>query len=174
MWTTDHVFTRYDFDETGGPAIFKSFFSWTAAWFNLSVREIERAAALYAFAYPVNQHNYLLPYVITLKIGKPDLYRRLQKGKDLDAHREALDYLKPIRASTSFGQPYRYLSLLMEWHEAHVVGFSTNGETFTLRLREYDQKSGEPLLWCDLHHEDFRDVQRTLFQLLAERIDGTN
>lgn len=170
----ERVFSRYSFDESCGPAIFKLFFSWTAAWFNLSVRDIERATALYAYAYPVNQHNYLLPYVITLKVGKPELFRRLEKGGDMEAHREALDFLKPIRGRTALAQPYRYLSLLMEWHEAHIVGFSANGASFTLRLREFDQRSGEPILWCDLHPEDVRDGQRTLFQLLAELIDGTN
>ena len=172
----DHVFSRYDFDDPGGPAIFKTFFTWTAAWFNLSMRDIERAVALYAFAYPVDQHIYLMPYVITLKIGKPDLFRRLRNGGNgggINAHREALDKLKPIRARTTISQPYHYLALLMEWHEAHINGFSMNGETFTLLLREYDQRSGEPLSWSGLHHEELWDAQRRLFQLLAERIDGT-
>jgi len=169
----ERALSRYEFDEPGSPAVFKAFFSWTAAWFNLSGREIEQAAALYAFAYPVNQHNYLLPYVITLKIKRPDLFHRLEKG-ELAAHREALELLKPMRARTEFVQACRYLSLLMEWHETHIVGFSTNGETFTLRLREYDQRSGEPVLWCELHQKALRDVQRQLFQSLAGRIDGMN
>lgn len=169
----ERALSRYEFDEADSPAIFKAFFSWTAAWFNLSGREIEQAAALYAFAYPVNQHNYLLPYVITLKIKKPDLFRRLERG-ELVAHREALDFLKPLRARTDFVQACSYLSLLMEWHEAHIIGFSTNGELLTLRLREYDQRSGEPILWCELHQEELRDVQRQLFQSLAGRLDGMN
>jgi hypothetical protein len=170
----EHVFNRYDFDDSGGPAIFKTFFTWTAAWFNLSVRDIERAVALYAFAYPVDQHTYLLAYVITLKIGKPDLFRRLRKGGDLNAHRDALEYLKPIRARTTISQPYRYLALLVEWHEGHINGYSMIGETFTLLLREYSQRSGELLSWHDMHHEELWDAQRKLFQLLAERIDGAN
>lgn len=170
----EHAFNRYDFDDSGGPAIFKTFLSWTAAWFNLSMRDIERAVALYAFAHPVDQHNYLLAYVITLKIGKPDLFRRLRNDGDLDAHRDALDYLKPIRARTSMSQPHRYLALLMEWHEGHISGFSMIGETFTLLLREYSQRAGEALSWHDLHHEALWDAQRRLFQLLAERIDGAN
>jgi hypothetical protein len=170
----EHVFHRYEFDDSAGPAIFKAFFTWTAAWFNLSMRDIERAVALYAFACPVDRHNYLLAYVITLKIGKPDLFRRLRNGEDFNAHREALDFLKPIRARTTTSQPYHYLVLLMEWHEAHINGFSMNGETFTLLLREYSQRSGEPLSWRDLHHEALWDAQRKLFELLAERIDGTN
>ena len=36
----EHVFNRYDFNDSGGPAIFKTFFTWTAAWFNLSMRDI--------------------------------------------------------------------------------------------------------------------------------------
>ncbi|WP_158597923.1 KAP family P-loop NTPase fold protein [Noviherbaspirillum saxi] len=170
----EHVFNRYDFDDSGGPAIFKAFFSWTAAWFNLSVRDIERAVALYAFAYPVDQHNHLLAYVITLKIGKPDLFRRLQNGGDLNAHREALDNLKPIRTRTTVSQPHRYLALLMEWHEAHINGFPMNGDAFALLLREHNHRSGEPLAWRDLRHDELWDAQRKLFQSLAERIDGTN
>lgn len=170
----DHAFDRYDFEDSGGPAIFKACFTWTAAWFNLSMRDIEHAVALYAFASPVDRYNYLLAYVITLKTAKPDLFRRLRKEGDIEAHREALEHLKPIRARTTFPQPYRYLALLMEWHEAHIIGFSMIGETFTLLLREYNQRSGEPLSWLGLHYEELWDAQRKLFQMLAERIDGTN
>ncbi|WP_194727098.1 KAP family P-loop NTPase fold protein [Noviherbaspirillum malthae] len=169
----EHAFSRYEFDDSPGLAMFKACFTWTAAWLDLSMRDIERAVALYAFAYPVEQHNYLLAYVIALKIGRPDLFARLRKSGDLNAHREALDMLKPIRAGTMSPRPHRYLALLMEWHEAHVNGFAASGDTFTLLLREYDQRSGDPLTWRDLPHDELWDAQRRLFQVLAERIDGT-
>jgi len=169
----EQAFSRYDFGDSPGLATFKTCFTWTAAWLDLSMRDIERAVALYAFAYPVEQHNYLLAYVIALKIGKPDLFARLRKAGDLNAHRQALDMLKPVRARTMSPRPHRYLMLLMEWHEAHINGFAASGDTFTLLLREYDQRSGDPLTWHNLAHDELWDAQRRLFQVLAERIDGT-
>lgn len=170
----EHAFRRYELDDSAGLAVFKACLTWTAAWFDLSMQEIERAVALYAFACPVNQHSYLLAYVIALRIARPDLFRRLRKGSDLDAHREALDTLKAIRAKTAFAQPCHYLALLLEWHEAHVNGFPASGEGFTLRLREYDRRSGEPPSWLGLHRRELWDAQRKLFQALAERIDAAD
>jgi len=171
---TERIFNRYHFDDSPGLAMFKACLAWTAAWFDLSMRDLERAVSLYAFVYPVEQHNYLLAYVIALKIARPDLFSRLRKDGDLNAHLEALNQLKPIRARTLCSRPHRYLSLLMEWHEAHVNGFSAGGDTFTLLLREYDQRSGDPLSWRNLHREELWAAQRRLFQVLADRIDGTD
>ncbi|WP_019864176.1 KAP family P-loop NTPase fold protein [Methylovulum miyakonense] len=76
------VLNRYRFESSEEKRDFIYNFCTLAAHFNLSLRDIERCIALYAFTHPIDsdENKYVLPYIITLKIAKQDLFLRLLKG----------------------------------------------------------------------------------------------
>jgi hypothetical protein len=66
------------------------FITWLKYWneyFDLSLRDLEKCVALYAFAYPTNA-AYLLAYFIVLKVKQPKLFSKLINN-DLKAQNEA-------------------------------------------------------------------------------------
>ena len=83
---------RFKFEINSGLRIntihegFRDIFVQMATSFNMSLRDIERGIALYAFAYPLKVPSSLLAYVIAIKIAKPTLFNRLIKN-DLQARR---------------------------------------------------------------------------------------
>ena len=117
-----HVFERYNF-ETREDQHFKDCLSAMATIFNMSLRDIEQAIALYAFAQPFNNFSHFLSYAITLKIMNADLFQRLIKG-DNKAHEEArkdIDRLNQELSHTIMAE--KFLDPLSEWHAAHINGF---------------------------------------------------
>ena len=70
---------------------------WLEYWseyFNLSLRDLEKCVALYAFAYPTNA-AYLLVYFIILKVKQPKLFNMLMNN-DIKAQREAKQQMEDI------------------------------------------------------------------------------
>lgn len=117
------VFKRYNFENRDGQQHFKDCLSAMATIFNMSLRDIEQAIALYAFAQPFNKYNHFFSYAIALKIMKADLFQRLIKG-DNKAHEEArndLDRLNQELSHTIMAK--NFLTPLSEWHTAHIDGF---------------------------------------------------
>ena len=116
------VFKRYNF-ENEGRQDFEDCLSAMATIFNMSLRQIEQAIALYAFAQSSNRfHNYFA-YIITLKVMKPKLFQRLIKGDD-NAHEIAktdIDNLNKELSNTLMAK--HVLTPLSEWHAAHINGF---------------------------------------------------
>lgn len=117
------VFKRYNFENRDGQQHFKDCLSAMATIFNMSLREIEQAIALYAFAQPFNKYNHFFSYAITLKIMNADLFQRLIKGDNM-AHEEArkdIDRLNQELSHTIMAD--KFLDPLSEWHAAHINGF---------------------------------------------------
>lgn len=117
-----HVFEHYNF-ETREDQHFKDCLSAMATIFNMSLRDIEQAIALYAFAQPFNKYNHFFSYAITLKIMNADLFQRLIKGDNM-AHEEArkdIDRLNQELSHTIMAD--KFLDPLSEWHAAHINGF---------------------------------------------------
>ena len=165
MTTNDHVknyvsnvFKRYNFGNSDGRQ-FKDYLSAMATIFNMSLRNIEDAIALYAFAYPVKNLNELLAYVITLKIINPTLFQRLSKNNDVFAHKEAMENIDKLNKKlnrTIMGK--QYLNVLSEWHRAHINDFKEQeiGARFKLVLDT-----------IPMYHIQKEEI----FPSLAERID---
>lgn len=87
---------------------------------NLSLRDIERCIALYAFAYPHRLSNPLLAYVTALKVSKPTLFKRIL-ANDISAHelaKEQIDAMNARLVHSPNGD--RYLNALSEWHRYHI------------------------------------------------------
>lgn len=125
------TFHKYKFPEDGSNAEIVRLFIFFSVQFDLSPRDIERAIALYAFAYPVHELNQILIYFIILKQKDPSFFQKLVDN-DLKAHNDMkvkLDYLLGIDEEKN-GSNHHTLSVFKEWHEAHASSFSTLGEKF--------------------------------------------
>lgn len=120
--------------------------------FNMSLRDIEKAVALYSFAGIFGGVSWILTYLIALKIKEPKLFKSLVSG-DKNAHTDAkLMVEKFIDSDDGLG----FLMFFVQWHEFHINNFSEIGESFRSQLVSYHQYSHSP---------------RTLLPQLANAID---
>jgi len=153
----DHVFDRYSFPEGRQVGGFSEVFGMIATLLNLSLRDIERGIALYAFAQPVNVANHFLAYLIALKISKPRLFNRVIKG-DKKAHDEARKIVDEMRQQFDDGEGRNWgmLDTIQALHDAHISGFNEEVE----ELKEIQQTLWKYNLTAD-----------RFLPFLAERID---
>jgi hypothetical protein len=145
-----NVLERYNFDLTKREhGDFCESFIMIANHFNLSLRDIEKGIALYAFAQPMHKDlNDFLAYEITLKIAKPELFQRLLKG-NIQAHEEARTLIKQCK------DPNWFFNSITEMHTAYINNFSELGKDFG-RFVEFSRLAIRP---------------ENLFAFVAKRID---
>jgi hypothetical protein len=146
-----HVLNRYNFNVTVIQIDnFRNCFTLIANHFNLSLRDIEKGIALYAFAQPIHKNLYdFLAYEITLKIAKPALFRRLLNG-DIQAHKEAKELFASFKGDSWL------LESISGLHEAHINNFAELGERFARNLQSVSRLNLQP---------------ENLFSFIARRID---
>lgn len=87
--TTMH---KYNFKKDSNNDGFVTWISFWRTYFDLSLRDLEKCIALYAFAYPVGAIH-LLVYFIILKVKQPQLFNRLVNN-DMNAQTEAKQQVK--------------------------------------------------------------------------------
>ena len=127
-----------------------------ATAFKLSLRDIERAVALYAFSQPHTLLSHYLAYIIALKIKKPQLLQRLVSNEKR-AHEEAKAIIdRLIDQMRTINQIDDDLIKFSEWHEAHINDFKEVGENITRIFNGLYQ---------------YNIPQKELFAYLASRID---
>ncbi len=147
---------KYKFSREKESDSFVSFMKFWAPRFNLSLRDIEKAVALYSFAYPAGPLSYILTYLIVLKIKQPTLFSKLLVG-DIEAHKKAKlaieKFLKDKKIQEDASAQY-ILSYYLEWHEAYINSFTELGEHFGAELQG---------VW----HID----KQNLFKILAKKIE---
>jgi len=149
-----HIIERYNFE--CDYHLFKQKMSVMATAFNLSLRDIERAIALYAFSQPHTLLNHYLAYLITLKISKPQLFQRLINNEKM-AHMEAKKIIDElIQEFSRINQLDDDLIKFSEWHEAHIKDFKDVGENIGRIFNGLYQ---------------YNISQNELFTFLASRID---
>lgn len=154
-----HMIRRYNFEGFGDYRQFQDKLSFMATMFNLSLRDIERAVALYAFSQPPSFLNQFLAYTIALKIAKPQLLQRLINNEK-KAHEEAksiIDALIQGNSQINRGD-INYLTVILELHEAHISDFKELGENIQR-------------IMAGLNRELFDFTPKDLFSSLAARID---
>ena len=118
-----HVFKRYNFENKGRQG-FEDNLSAMATIYGMSLRDIEQAIALYAFAQPFDILNNFLAYAIALKIKDIELFQRLSKDNNAEAHKVALEKIDKLNKElTHTLMAKNYLNPLSEWHVAHINGF---------------------------------------------------
>ncbi|RLA84879.1 MAG: hypothetical protein DRG78_00140 [Epsilonproteobacteria bacterium] len=147
---------KYKFELSSTTDSFAESIIFMAYYFNLSLRDIEKSCALYAFAYPLKDYLHLLVYVIILKVKNIELFNKLVVG-DISAHIEAKNTIENlIRDVKIKNDQYGidYLPFYSEWHEAYINGFNNVGKNFS---NEIDER-------------DFRDI-KTIFPYFAKKID---
>ncbi|MBL1245157.1 MAG: hypothetical protein COA39_012425 [Sulfurimonas sp.] len=123
---------KYKFQRESQHDEFINYIKFWAPRFDMSLRDIEKATALYAFAYPIGEMTYLLTYLIVLKVKQPSLFTQLSRGS-IQAHQTAKEYIEYLiteDARDSSRRSEHIFPFYLEWHEAHVNGFTEMGEAF--------------------------------------------
>jgi len=145
---------RYKFENDSAHNEFKERLAILAIAFSLSLRDIQKAVALYAFAQPVKPwHEFFLEYVIVLKISKPELFKRLVNG-DIEAHKEANEFFTLLSNSADRWELKEFIT---EWHIAHISDFRVIGSNFQVIMENLHQ-------WSD-------SEPRNLFATVAKVLD---
>lgn len=112
---------KYAFEDTTGNN--KGFFremGTLAFYFDLSLRDIERCIALYAFIDPYKiEHPELLAYVIVLKVTDSELFSKILSNEQ-DVHIKAKERIDRVLNNTG-GQDEIYLGVLSQWHNHHII-----------------------------------------------------
>lgn len=146
---------KYAFEDITGKN--KGFFDEMALLsfhFDLSLRDIERCVALYAFTdqYKIEAPR-MMAYIIVLKVTKTELFARILSNQK-EAHAEAKQFIDGIIAGLN-NEPDTFLVVLSEWHNYHLNGFqemSTHFKAFATLER----------IWIDPDR---------LFMHLSQKID---
>lgn len=112
---------RYGFDrgqmDQGGR--FADMMGQVATMMDMSLRDVERAVALYSLAQPIRTNGRELAWPIAVKLRKPELYARLVANEP-EAHTEAIDLLKSIMHRSANARPG--LELFLNLHSWIVNG----------------------------------------------------
>jgi hypothetical protein len=153
----DHVFSRYEFGYSPDNKGFNDTLAAIATGFNLSLRDIEKAVALYAFAQPVHFAHHILAYFIVLKIKEPNIYVGMINNnidKIMLSEKIIADIVDAMTVS-GITVP-RIIKVLQQLHKAQITGFKEVGEELDQYLKH---------LW-QYHFE-----VENLFSMLAQKID---
>lgn len=91
--------------------------------FNLSLRDIEKVIALYAFAQPydIRYTEYILIYMIVLKLKEPSLFKRMMLS-DIEAHKEMRDKINEFKERIKLNDTAEevWFNIFYLWHDAYV------------------------------------------------------
>ena len=128
--------SKYNFEKHRQNDLFIDCIKHWSICFDLSLRDIEKCVALYAFLYPHNQID-ILTYFIILKVKKKDLYEKLL-ANDIEAHKEARELISKliVRAETENLLQMYLLEIFYEWHNAHCTNFNEIEENFKQILED--------------------------------------
>jgi hypothetical protein len=125
--------SKYNFKKTKETESFEIYLLDWSFYFKLSLRDIEKCVALFAFAYPTGNVTWILTYLIVFKIKNQSLFNRLINN-ETQAHKEAKDIIEEfIRIARNIGDTTcenNILPLYLEWHAAHESSFTVIGGNF--------------------------------------------
>jgi len=113
--------TRYKFPNTDSLQNFIHALAVLAAFFQMSLRDLERAFIYFAMAQPLNTLADLAAYVISLKIARPVLYQQIAKG-DKSGHISALELVASIKEKSP---DFWLVSTVRTLHQGLGHGFDT-------------------------------------------------
>jgi len=112
-----------------------------APYFKMSLRDIEKAVALYSFSGVNNNISWIMMYLIALKIKEPKLYRKLVDG-DIESHKKAKEMIEVFEQQDGIGQ--HILNFFKEWHEAYMTEFTNLSDDFISQLPFRYRHQGNP------------------------------
>lgn len=118
-----NVLNRYGFNSSQATLVdeFKNDLSQWVVTENMSLRDIERACALFVMS---KASNGFISYLIMLKIKHPALYERLLRN-ELSAHEEAMVRLSPLiphKMPNDMDWPENYFKTIQELHKLQLGG----------------------------------------------------
>ena len=149
---------KYNFPRDGNDhdGFIKRLKTWVV-YFDMSLRDIEKAVALYAFSGITGGVSWILTYLIVFKVKKPDLFKKIVL-ENAEAHLEAKERIEEfIKISRTKGlYDESILEFYLQWHEASLNNYSKVGEHFSSLLQQYHR----------FHHSP-----KTLLPILAKSID---
>ena len=143
------TFNKYNFPQDKTNTEIMDLIIFFSLQFDLSLRDIERVIALYAFAYPVPKLNQILIYFIVIKQKFPSKFTQMVKG-DKTIHEEfskRIEVLLNIATETGNTGNNHALEIFKEWHEAYSSEFTIIGE-------KYKRIHGFMNQWGDTTYED--------------------
>ena len=158
------TFNKYNFPQDRTNVEIMELIIFFSIQFDLSLRDIERVIALYAFAYPVKRLNQVLIYFIVIKQKFPHEFEQLVYGNK-SIHKEfqeRLELLLDIVDKKGTSANKRTLLVFKEWHEAYSSGFEIIGEN-------YERIHGLMPQWDDIRYEDMLPYFAKLIDLDIER-----
>ncbi|MFA6903429.1 MAG: P-loop NTPase fold protein [Gallionellaceae bacterium] len=118
------VLNRYDFNASQALLVkdFTDDFSQWVVSTNMSLRDIERACALFVMSNVANTG--FIAYIITLKIKYPTLYEELLRNEP-SAHEKAISLLEPLihkKNPAEMNWPDNYFKSIQELHKLQLGG----------------------------------------------------
>ena len=116
----DATLVRYGFDRSTGNNQFAVAMGVLASLMNMSLRDVERAVALYSLAQPLNATAADAAWPIAIKLSEPDLLAHLLKD-ERSAHQAAETLARNMRARTNSISPI--LDLFVALHHSGGTGF---------------------------------------------------
>jgi KAP-like P-loop domain-containing protein len=116
-----------------------------AFYFDMSLRDIEKAVALYSFSGEV---NWVATYLIVFKVKKPNLFKKLVFG-DIEAHQEAKKMIEEFIKISNLKKLYdeNYLIQYLQWHEAYLNNFTEVGDGFLSLLQGHYRYTNDPSIF---------------------------
>jgi hypothetical protein len=156
-----HLIDRYGIRRDEDMEDFIDLFKNLAIGYGLSLRDLERAVALYAFAQPIPTSNQVITYLIVLKVSQPNLFERLRRG-ELKAHLEARELSSEIHNHmfSISNERSKFFEAIYRWHDA----LQRDPHNVDKEVEELMMKYVQPAWRMD------RGLTR-LFEKLASRID---
>lgn len=125
--------SKYNFTRTRETESFETYLITWSFYFRLSLRDIEKCIALFAFTYPTGKVTWILTYLIVFKVKNRSLFTRLINNEPT-AHKDAKsmveEFIREARRIGDITDEERILPLYLEWHTAHETNFSDLGEKF--------------------------------------------
>jgi hypothetical protein len=142
----NHVVTRFKFDiNSQEHKDFIEYLIELSHVFDLTLRDIEKCVALYAFAYPASHHySLILAYSIVIKTINPSLYKKLLNDDDI-SHKEAIGFL------SNYTQDDWCIPRILLIHRAYASEFTDVSK----EIEHYFQQLG-------IKKTFFSDIARTI------------
>ncbi len=158
------TFNKYNFPQDKTNTEIMDLIIFFSIQFDLSLRDIERVIALYAFAYPVRELNQVLIYFIVIKQKFPHEFEQLVKGdkKTHEKFQKMIETFLNIAIERGNTANKNALLVFKEWHEAYSSGFEIIGENYR-RIYGYMNQ------WNDIGYEDMLSYFAKQIDLEIER-----
>lgn len=139
---------KYSFTKDSEDDGFITWLEYWSGYFNLSLRDLEKCVALYAFAYPTGA-GHLLVYFIILKVKQPQLFNRLIDN-DMKAHIEAKEQIEEFikiymkEHNIEENNVDIFLAFYFDLHNSYIDNsfkeFETKHSQFLRRLYSFSTK----------------------------------